>query len=151
MPNWLMAIDHLYEIISYTVTGAVCFFALLLGSVRERLVVVVYLLDALSISAFDLFLDGWPWVWVIFGKSVLLFVTYAGLSWRWPHTWLIVMTSLQFVDLLLVTAVVVDGSILVSVNGLLRNVIGWLMHLTFAVGIVQTVRNKLKARARLFP
>lgn len=151
MPNWLMAVDHLYEIIGYAATVVLCLFAFFLGSIRERLVALVIALDGVTISAFDIYLDGWPRVWAISSKAVLLFVIYAGFSWRWPHTWLIVMTSLQFVDLLLVMAVVVDGSILISVNGLLRNVVGWLMLLTFAVGIVQTARANLMARVQPLP
>ncbi len=61
--------------------------------------------------------------------------------------WLIAMASLQFIDLLLVMAVFVDNSILISANGLLRNVVGWLMLLTFSVAIVQTARSRLMKKA----
>ena len=82
----------------------------------------------------------------MFGKAVLLFAFYAGSSWRWPHNWLIVMTSLQFIDLLLVMALLVDASIMISVNGLIRNVIGWLMLLTLSLAIVQTARLRRAER-----
>lgn len=146
VPTWLMAVDNLYEILGYFAVVAVSLAALALGSVRERLVAVIFLLDAVTISAVDLYLDGWWRIWTMFGKAVLLFAFYAGSSWRWPHSWLIVMTSLQFIDLLLVMALLVDASIMISVNGLIRNVIGWLMLLTLSLAIVQTARLRRAER-----
>jgi hypothetical protein len=147
MLDWLKGVDELHQVIAYLAAGILCLCAILLGSVRERLVAGIILLDALSTVTFIGYLDGWWMVWAIASKTMLLFVLYAALSWRWPHMWLIAMASLQFIDLLLVMAVFVDNSILISANGLLRNVVGWLMLLTFSVAIVQTARSRLMKKA----
>lgn len=147
MLDWLKGVNDLYEIIAYLAVGVLCLCAVLFGSVRERLVAGIILFDAATTVAFIGYLEGLWMVWAIASKTVLLFVVYAALSWRWPHMWLIAMTSLQFVDLLLVMAVFVDRSILISANGLLRNVVAWLMLLTFSVAIVQTARNRLMKKA----
>ncbi|MBB5746167.1 hypothetical protein [Brevundimonas variabilis] len=143
MLEWLKGIEELHQIVAYLAAGGLCLCAMVFGSIRERIVAVIVLLDALSTIAFIGYLHGWGMVWAISSKTLVLFVSYAALSWRWPHIWLIAMTSLQFIDLLLVMAVFVDRSILISANGLLRNVVGWLMLLTFAVAIVQTTRARL--------
>lgn len=143
MLDLLKGVEELHQIIAFLVIGILCLCAVLFGSVRERLVAGIFSLDALSIVAFIGYLDGWWMVWAVASKTVLLFVIYAALSWRWPHIWLIVITSLQFIDLLLVMAMFVDNSIVMSANGLLRNVVGWLMLLTFAVAIVQTAQERL--------
>lgn len=133
--------DELHQIVGTFAVLIICLVAVAFGSVRERLVAGVTLFDALTIVLFEVYLDEW-WIAAIALKAVLLLMVYAGLSWRWPHTWLIVITSLQCMDLLLVLSAMMDGSILIRVNAMLRNVIGWLMLLTLSVATLQTVRAR---------
>lgn len=141
MVEWLKAIDELHQIVGSFAVLTICLAAVALGSVRERLVASVTLFDALTIVLFDVYLNEW-WIAAVALKAVLLLMVYAGLSWRWPHSWLIVITSLQCMDLLLLLSAMLDGSILIRVNAMLRNVIGWLMLLTLLVATLQTVRAR---------
>ena len=142
MLDWLKEIDELHQIVGNLAVLIVCLAAFIWGSIRERLVAGVALFDVVTIVAFDVYLDKW-WITAIAIKAGLLLVVYAGMSWRWPHAWLIVMTSLQCMDVLLVISAMLDGSILIRVNALLRNVVGWLMLLSLLLATVQTMRARL--------
>ena len=148
MLEWTAAVDELQEVVGIAAIVLVCLAAFAFGSVRTRLVAGLMLLNSVAIATFEVYLTGVGMLAATAVKASVLLLAYAWICWRWTHMWLIVLTSLQCMDVLLVMARVADPSILLSVNALTRNFIGWLMLLTLAVATVQAKRLQLMKRAR---
>lgn len=148
MQNWLSSIDELHEIVAVAALLSVCMAALVVGGVRERLVAAITLIDAFGVPWLEIALDRQSAIVGVEIKAVLVVLAYGAMSWRWTSRWLIVLTALQFLTLLLLLARLVDGSIPLNVNSLVRNVVGWLMLLTLAVAALKAAQARWIGRAR---
>lgn len=150
MQIWLAAIDDLPEIVSSGTMLIIVLAALAVGGVRERLAAVGVLVEDTGTLIVRLYLvEPWSIVATVVHSAVVLMV-YAAMSWRWPHRWLIILTSLQCLSLQLTLGRWIDTTISHEVNLMARDVVGWLLLLTLGFSTVQETRARYGAFVRPF-
>ena len=150
MQTWLAAIDDLPEIVSHGTVLIVAVAAITVGGVRERLAASGVLVEDLGSILVRLYLNEPSTIVATIAHSSLVLMVYAGMSWRWSHRWLIVLTSLQCLSLLLIVGRWIDTTIPHEVNSLVRDVVGWLLLLTLSFSTVQELRARYGGFVRPF-
>lgn len=138
MQQLLAAVDQLYEILATGAVLLVCGLAFACRDHRVRLAGVLQLADAFAIAMVASLIDPNDRLHLMDAKAFLVLAAYAGMTFRWPDRWLIVLTGLQGFAVLLHFSDLLDTAISWPVNRLLLNLTGWLMVLV--LGAVATIR-----------
>lgn len=146
MPDFLSAIDQLYEILAVGSVILVSALALTVGRGPERIAGAVVLIEAFGFVLLTGLLDQGDRVVLVHAKAVLVLGVYIVMVLRWPHRWLVLLTGLQAFAVLIHLVVWIDRSIVIYANSLLLNATGWLMLLVLAVTTVGNAINRWDAR-----
>lgn len=148
----LNAFDDLHQILAIMAVILVIGLALTIGRGPERLCALILLFDTFGIVLLITLFDQPSRLWMVHAKAILVLLAYGGVLWRWPHRWLILLAALQIFAVILHLSAWVDGSILIMVNSLLLNGVGWLMMIVLVAatigGAVQRHDAKRGAKRR---
>lgn len=132
----LNAFDDLHQILGYMATALTVGLALVIGRGPERVCVLIVLFETfVDIAILSQFDQSSRW-WMVQIKAILVLSAYAAAVWRWPDRWLILLAALQGFAVLLHLSNWVDATILLRVNSLLLNGVGWLMMIVLAAATI---------------
>lgn len=139
----LDAFDDLHKILGYMATALGVSLALAIGRGPERACAAIVLFETfVDIGVLSHFDQSSRW-WMVQIKAILILLTYAAAVWRWPDRWLMLLAGLQGFAVLLHLSTWIDASILLRVNSLLLNSVGWSMMIVL---VSATIGGALKRR-----
>ncbi|QYC08975.1 hypothetical protein [Brevundimonas nasdae] len=132
----LQALATLYQILGFAAGFIVIAVALLLGGPSHRACAIIALVDALGLYVLMSALDLNQVEWMVQLRSILVFLAYGLVVFRWSDRWLVLLMGLQGFAVLLHLSNLLDDSIHTATTSLLLNATGWLMLILLATASV---------------
>jgi hypothetical protein len=132
----LQALATLYQILGFFAGFIVIGLALVLGGPPHRACAIIALFDALGLYVLMSALDLDQVDWMVQVRSILVFLAYGLVVFRWSDRWLVLLMGLQGFAVLMHLSNLLDDSIHASTTSLLLNATGWLMLILLATASV---------------
>ena len=123
----LAPFDELHEIIGSGAIVVAILCALVVGTRPYKLAGLVMILETFSWLLFAWMFDRYDRVILTQGKSVLIAALFAAILMRHRGLPLVLLTSLQFVAVLIHLSVWMERSIPADINAMVLNASGWMM------------------------
>lgn len=145
----LQALATLYQILGFSAGFLVIAIALAFGGAPHRACAMIALFDALGLYVLMSALDLNQVEWMVQVRSVLVFLAYGCVVFRWKDRWLVLLMGLQGFAVLLHLSTLLDDSILMPTTSLLLNGTGWLMLIILASASIASAFQRGDARRAL--
>lgn len=143
-----IAFDNLHVILGAGAVIAVCGAAVALGSLPQKLMGVLQLLETFGIVWLTAGVAPEDRLYLVDAKSIVVLIAYGAMCYRWPDRGLILMTGLQGFAVILHVSDWLDVSLPRSINGLLLNSTGWGMLFVLGTATALHVVHRIDSRNR---